>query len=136
MEGLVILLALPVSFVSSAVYSIILKIFIKPNSKISILIFWTSSLVLFALSCEVISVVLVGPVGLAKFMGFIYYWIHLGLFFLAVPSLVNILALQERFSLISKWYVAATASMVLAYLIILLQYYVTYTSLDIRFSSN
>jgi len=98
MEGLVLILIMPLSFVLSSVYSILLIRFIKPHTKLSTFMFWPSSVVIYALILETILVTAIGPNGLVELLGSSYFQIHLGIFILSVPSLVTILALQKKVS--------------------------------------
>lgn len=136
MEMFGAILAIPVSFVSSGLYSVFLFAFIKPHAKLSTFLFWPSLVVLTALSWEIVLTILVGPKGLEELMGPTYFRIHVGIFFLSVPSLVNAIALQRRFSIISKWYIIAPACSILTILIIMLQFYVTDILFGIDHSSH
>ena len=125
MEGFALILNMPLSFVLSSVYSILLIRFIKPHTKLSTFMFWPSSVVIYALILETILVTAIGPNGLVELLGSSYFQIHLGIFILSVPSLVTILALQKKFPKISKWYITALICVALATHVLLLQYHVT-----------
>jgi len=125
MEILGIALSVPAAFIASAVYYFIVRWVIFRWPLISTAFYWSSILVLAVLFAEFVSVVIVSPLTLDAAIGQAYYPIHIILFFLAIPSLVNVLQIQKRVPFFSRWYVISFLCILLDLAIVLLQYYVS-----------
>lgn len=127
MEILGIALSVPVPFVASIVYGIIIGKVIRLWQFLSTPLLMFSLLVLSLLTFELIGVLTLGVVRVQEIVGDQYYAIHLGLFFLAVPSMANLLTIQRSVPNLSKWYVIGPVCSILALCSVLLQYDVSET---------
>ncbi len=76
-------------------------------------------MVLFAI--EAIAVASAGAIEVRKVVGSLYYPVHLLLFFLIVPSIVNVMRIQKRTAFVSKWYVIGPVCALLGLGIVLFQ---------------
>jgi hypothetical protein len=125
MELFGILLSAPFLFVISIVYAVLIR---KVTDRWVILtkpILWMSSGIMVLFAIEAIAVVSAGTIEVRKAVGSLYYPVHLLLFFLTVPSIVNVMRLQRRIALVSKWYVIAPVCALLGLGIVLFQYVVS-----------
>jgi len=125
MELFAIMLSFPMSFLCSTVYAVIINRITTRWSIFSTPLLWISFLILILLLFEVIAVILIGALDLREAIGRPYFPIHLFLFFLALPSAVNIMKLQRIAPLFTKWYVIGSVSAFLGLGIVLLQYAVS-----------
>ena len=125
MELYGIALSVPMSFVASIIYSLIVGKITSLWIFLSRPLIWISSLVLVLGVLEVVAVLTLGVVDLQDIVGTQYYRLHLTLFFLVSPSIVNIMKIQQAIPLFRKWYVIGTACSILTLCIVLLQYHVS-----------
>lgn len=117
-----IIFSVPMSFACGAIYSnIVGKIILKWNN-LTQLLRALSGIILALSVLEVIGVSTVGALKLREVIGIAYYPIHSILFFLTLPSLVNILKIQRRTPFLSKWYFIGFACAIIGLGIVLLQY--------------
>jgi hypothetical protein len=122
MEMYGIIFSVPMAFACGAIYSIVIgKIILKWNTLTQPLRV-LSVVILALLVLEFIGVSTVGTLKLREIIGAAYYPIHSILFFLTLPSLVNIMKIQRRTPFLSKWYVIGFACAVIGLGIVLLQY--------------
>lgn len=125
MENFGIILSIPFFFVASIVYAFIIgKIVVRWNFLLTPLV-WISRTILFLLIVEFLSVLILGVKNVRETIGQSYYSIHSIIFFLTIPSLVNVMKLQKKIPLISKWYIIGIVCAIFALSIILFQYYVS-----------
>ena len=127
MEIFAIGLSVPGSFAAGIVYSFIIG---KVTSRWKILappLLWLSGAVLILFVIETAGVALAGVLRLRDAVGPSFYWIHLALFFFTLPSLVNVMRIQQSIPLLSKWYVIGPLCAVVGLFVVLLQYHVSET---------
>ena len=122
MELFGITFSLPVIFVTSALYSLVPKRIISRWLRTSRVFLVVSLVILGLLLADFICVVSIGTLTLRAFIGPAFYPIHFTLFFLAVPSLANVLQLQRGVPFFSKWYITALACTIFGLCVVLLQY--------------
>ena len=125
MESFGIILSVPAAFISSIIYAVVLR---KVTTKLPFLIFpllWASVIVLMIGLLEFCSIATVGTISLREAVGGLHYPIHIGLFFLTLPALANIMRLQNRFCLLSRWYSIGSLCAVIGLCIVLQQYVVS-----------
>jgi hypothetical protein len=128
MEIFGILCSIPAAFCASAIYARILRsAILSPRARR--LVLWTSVSVLGSLSGEWILLATVGAVRGRQIVGPSFYPVHLIVFFLAIPALVNILVLTRRDSILGSvlgaWIVVGILGAVLALPVVLTQYIVS-----------
>ena len=102
MELFGILLSAPFLLVASVVYAVLVG---KVNGRWPICskpLLWASFAVITLFMVEVIAVVSVNPIAIREAIGSLYYPVHLILFFLIVPSIVNVMRIQRRFRAFSR----------------------------------
>ena len=125
MELLGIVLSIPVAFVASMLYCLLLdRVVLKLEGPSR----WlrTVSLIILALfAVELILLVTLGPVRSRGLLGPGFYAAHIVLFFLGTPALANLLVLRPRRGGLAKWYVAAALCTLFAFFLVLLQYSVS-----------
>jgi hypothetical protein len=125
MEVFGIIFSVPVIFAASNIYVFIIgKVIARPRFLAGPL-WWISVLLVAMAILESICAMALGPVRLREIIGPSYYGVHVTLFVLAVPGLVNIMKLQERIRFLTKWYVIGTSSALFGLCVILLQYAVS-----------
>jgi hypothetical protein len=125
MELFAIMLSFPMSFLCSTIYAVIINRITKRWTILFTPLFWISFLILILLLVEVTAVIFIGALGLREAIGPPYFPIHLFLFFLALPSAVNIMKLQRIAPLFAKWYAIGSVCAFLGLGIVLLQYAVS-----------
>ncbi len=120
-----ILFSLPAAFIASSIYSAVLTRILKHWAHLEKIIKLPSIFILILIGIEVLGVALIGTLKLRLIVGEAYYPIHFVLFVLGVPALANLMQVQRRFPILSKWYVTAMICMVMGFGLVLLQYMVT-----------
>lgn len=111
--------AMPAAFVASALYSQVL-VRLALSGNLRRLVLWVSVALLVALVIEWVLLANLGAVGCRSVMGPAFYPLHLVLFFLAVPSLANILVVGRAVPV--GWPVIGLLSGALALPVVLTQY--------------
>ncbi len=124
MELYGVVLSVPGFFVLGSVYSLILKWLIAPHARLSKLFLWGGVAVLFLWAVELIAVTNVGPTELAAALGPSFIVVHTVLLTLSVPSLANLIRLQDILPRVARWYVAGPCCGLFAPVVILLQIHV------------
>lgn len=124
MEVFGILFSIPVSFVASLVYCFVLAKFIARLKTLSRLMWHVSVVVLLAFGGEVLLLVSLGAVRARALLGPGFYVGHLLLFLLGPPALANVLLLRKGRPRL-PWYAAVPFCVVLAFVLVLLQYSVS-----------
>lgn len=125
MELFGIMLSVPMSFVASSIYSVIIKKLTMKWKFLANPILWISALILSLIILEFLGVVTFGTIKLRETIGQSYYPIHTFLFFFALPSLVNVMRLQRKINFLSKWYVIGIACALFGLCVVLMQYSVS-----------
>jgi hypothetical protein len=126
MELFGIVLSIPVAFVASLLYCLLLDRLVLKMEVPSRWLRRGSLLILALFAVELILLVTLGPVRSRGLLGSGFYAAHLILFFLGPPALANLLVLRRpRGGVLAKWYVAAAACTVFAFFLVLLQYSVS-----------
>lgn len=125
MELFGIILSIPAAFIASVIFAFIIrKITIKLQYLVLPLL-WVSTFVLVIGILEFCCLLVLGTLKLSEAIGSLYYPIHTAVFFLMLPSLVTIMRLQNRFSILSKWYAIGSLCAVIGLCIVLQQYFVS-----------
>jgi hypothetical protein len=127
MELFGILFSIPLIFVTSIIYAFIIR---KVTEKFGFLtkpLLWVSAVLLATVLLEFVGVATVGSIKLRESIGPSFHSIHIALFSLAVPALVNIMRLQKRYPLLSRWYIIGFFCALCGLCIVLLQYVVSET---------
>ena len=125
MELFGIAFSIPVAFVASMLYCLLLARVIAKYEQPSRWLRVTSCLVLASFACELALLVSLGTVRSRSLLGPGFYVAHLILFFLGPPALANLLVLRTQNGFIAKWYVAGALCTVFAFFLVLLQYTVS-----------
>lgn len=125
MEIFGIMLSVPFIFVTSSIYAVIIG---KVTGRLQFLIvplLWISGLLLTMIVLEFIGIITVGPVRLRETIGPSYYTIHIALFLFAVPGMANIMKLQKKTCLLSKWYIVGICCAIFGLCAVVMQYVVS-----------
>ncbi len=122
MELFTIMFSVPVSFVMSSIYALIVKKITTKWAPLIVPLFWISGIILTLLILEFVGVLTVGVIRLRETIGVLYYPLHIFLFFLFWPSLANTMGMQRRIGVLSKWYIIGLACAFLGLCVTLLQY--------------
>lgn len=122
MENFGIALSVPVSAVAGIVYALIFEKVARRWQFLLSPLLWISSLILTLLAIEAIGALTVGAVELRKEIGPSYELLHGILFFLALPSLVNVMRLQKRIPFLAKLYVISGACAIAGLAVVLLNF--------------
>jgi hypothetical protein len=125
MELFGITLSVPVIFVTSIIYAFIIRKVTEKNVFLINPLLWVSAVLLVTVLLEFVGVAIVGSIKLRESIGPSFYSIHITLFFLAVPALVNIMRLQNRYPLLSRWYIIGFFCAICGLCVVLLQYVVS-----------
>ena len=122
MELVGIALSIPVAFVVSALYCLLLsRVVLKFERSIRYLRA-ASYAVLALFAIEVLLLITLGSVRSSALIGRGFYATHLFIFFSGPPALANILVLRRRSKQSFKWYTVACVCTIFAFLLVLLQY--------------
>ncbi len=125
MELFGIMFSVPVSFVVSSIYALIIKKITTKWTIVVVPIFWISGTILALLILEFFAVLTLGAIKLRETIGTLYYPLHIFLFFLFWPSLANLMGMQRRIAFLSKWYIIGITCAFLGLCVTLLQYLVS-----------
>jgi hypothetical protein len=125
MELFGLMFSLPASFIATVVYAHILNLTVKRSPLVSRLFVIASCVVLSLLVLEFIGVATAGPLHLRRTIGPHFYTLHVVLFFLGVPALANLMQLQKRVLLITKWAITGCVCACLGFSVFLLQFVVS-----------
>jgi hypothetical protein len=121
MELLGIVLSVPVAFVASMLYCLVIAKVISKWIAFSRLIRRASYVLLALLLVEILLLVTIGAVRSRVLLGPGFYVAHMVFFFLCTPALANILVLQQRAMVVGRWYVAGLICTVFAFGLVMLQ---------------
>jgi hypothetical protein len=122
MELFGIMFSVPVSFVATSIYAVIIKRITTKRTYLIVPLFWISGVILTLIILEFVGVLTVGAIRLREIIGVQYYPLHISVFFLFWPSLANIMGMQRRIGFLSKWYMIGIACAFLGLCVTLLQY--------------
>jgi hypothetical protein len=125
MELFGIMFSVPVSFVVSSIYALIIKKITTKWTVLVVPIFWISGTILALLILEFFAVLTLGAIKIRETIGTLYYPLHIFLFFLFWPSLANLMGMQRRIAFLSKWYIIGITCAFLGLCVTLLQYVVS-----------
>ena len=121
MELFGLIFSVPFIFVSSCLYLSFLKRIISFMPWITGIFLIPSIFIIILLVLEIIGVATVGTLNLRSFIGPIFYKIHTVIFFLAVPSLSNVMQLQKKFPILHNKLGIALVCTVYGLVVVLLQ---------------
>ena len=123
MELFAIVGSVPAAFVAAAVYSMLLRrLALQPWSKTVVVS--VSALVLAGLVVEWLLLLTVGVLPLRQALGPAFEVVHLSLFALAIPALVQTLVLLKPDSAVSSWLAVGAFAAALALPVVSTQYVV------------
>jgi hypothetical protein len=122
MELFGIVLSIPVAFVASMLYCLLLRKVVSKLMRLSRLLRITSYLVLSLFSIELVLLITIGAVSSRGLLGPGFYVAQVIFFFLCPPALANVLVLRPKTGVVSQWWVAGALCTVLAFCLVLLQY--------------
>jgi hypothetical protein len=120
MELFGIVLAVPAAFVASVVYASILRR-IRLAGVFRRAVAWGSYVILCGLLIEWVALIAVGAVGCRTAIGPMFFILHLVIYFLAVPALVNLLVLEAPDTGWSSWLAVGVFGGMLAFPMVLTQ---------------
>lgn len=122
MELFGILLSVPVAFIASLVYCLMLANVVVRFDRIRRWLWWVSVFVLAGFVTEVLLLATNGATGARMKFGPGFYAAHVLLFFVGTPALANVLMLRKGSGLIGRWYVVVPLCTAFALVLVLLQY--------------
>jgi len=125
MEIVGIILSVPIAFVCSMLYCLLLAKVISKFQRLSYILQSLSVFALMVFVFEIVLLITIGPVRSRAILGPSFYIAHISLFFLGPPALANVLVLRAGPQLFRKWYVAGLLCTVFAFFLVLLQYTVS-----------
>jgi hypothetical protein len=125
MEIFGILFSIPVAFIATSLYCLILYKFVRKSELARQIFRMVSYFVLTLFAVEVVLLMIFGVVRSRELLGPGIFVLHLICFFLGPPALVNVLVLKPIDNLSSRWYVVCTLATIFAFLLVLLQYSVS-----------
>jgi hypothetical protein len=114
MEFLGILLSFPVTAAASIVYTLLAVRFLPKLWQFRTLLLTISWSALAMLLFEILAVVKFGILGSRALFGYSFVVLHTFTFFIAPPSVVNVLLIHTNFRFRSAWFVLAMLCFVLA----------------------
>lgn len=110
---------------ASAVYRLLLLAVANRWRWIKPLFLWASYLVLAAVLAEWIFLAIRGSVGTRALLGHAYYSVHVLIFFLATPALMNALVLPDPSNRCARWWFTVPFCTALAFVLVVQQYAVS-----------
>jgi hypothetical protein len=125
MELFGIAFSIPGAFVAGAIYRLLLLAVANRWRWIKPLLLWASYLVLAAVLAEWIFLATRGSVGTRMLLGHAYYSVHVLIFFLGTPALMNALILPDPSSGRARWWFAVPLCTALAFVLVVQQYVVS-----------
>jgi hypothetical protein len=125
MELFGIVLSVPVAFVCSMLYCLLLVKVVAKSKQISQFLRVVSTLVLGLFLVELVLLITLGSVRSRGLIGPSFYVVHTVLFFLGTPALANVLILRRSDGLFRRWYVTGIICTAFAFFLVLLQYSVS-----------
>jgi hypothetical protein len=125
MELFGIVLSIPVAFIASMLYCLLLAKAVSKSAKLSRSLRIASYAVLSLFAVEMLLLITIGVVRSRGLLGPGLYIAHVVFLFVCTPALANVLVLRPKQGTISKWWVAGTICTVFAFGLVLLQYSVS-----------
>ena len=125
MELFGIVFSIPAAFIASVVYRVFVLKLHASWSWVKPVFLLASYVVLGVILVEWILLLLLGAVGARLLVGPMFYPIHVGVFVLGTPALLNILILSPSSKHAGRWLQASSLSTVLALVLVLQQYLVS-----------
>jgi len=126
MELFGIALSVPVALAASMLYCFFLDREVLKFERPRQWLLFTSYVVLGLFAAELVMLESLGVMRSSSILGpSFFYFAHLTLFFLGVPSFANFLLLNQRRRVAVGWYAAAALCTVFAFFLVLLQYSVS-----------
>ena len=122
MELFGIVLSIPVAFVASMVYCLLLAKVVSRFDLLSHSLRLASYGVLSLFALEIVLLLTLGAVRSRGLIGPAFYVTHLVLFFLCTPALANVFVLRPARGVLSRWYIAGALCTIFAFCLVLLQY--------------
>ena len=122
MEIFGIIFSVPVAFVASVVYCIILVKVVRKYERTSRLLRWASAVVLAGFVVEVILLATMGAVRSRRMIGPGFYLAHSAVFFLGTPALANMFLLRRRTAFFRWSCISVVCCTMFALGLVLLQY--------------
>jgi hypothetical protein len=125
MELFGIAFSIPVAFVASMLYCLLMDRVVLKLERPSRWLRTISLLILVLFAAELILLVRLGSVRSRGLLGPSFYVAHVVFFFVGTPALANLLVLRPKGGVLAKGYVAAAACTLFAFFLVLLQYRVS-----------
>lgn len=125
MELLGIALSIPVAFVASSLYFVLLVKIVSRSTRLSRALRIASYIALTLFAIELLLLLSLGSVRSRALLGPGFFVAHLLIFFAGVPALANVLVLRSNRGVFANWYVVAAICTLLAFSLVLLQYTVS-----------
>jgi hypothetical protein len=125
MELFGIALSVPVAFVASALYCLLLFKTESRSVRLSHGLRIASYFVFLLFSIEIVLLLTIGAVRSRGLLGPGFYVAHLIILFAGPPALANILVIRSKRPVFAKWYVVAALCTLFAFFLVLLQYSVS-----------
>jgi hypothetical protein len=123
MELFGLALSIPVALVASMLYCFFLDRVVLKFERPRCWLLFTSYVVLAFFAAELVMLEILGAARSSAILGrSFFYFAHLTLFFLGIPSLANFLLLNQRRRLALGWYGAAFLCTVFGFFLVLVQY--------------
>jgi hypothetical protein len=125
MELLGMALSIPVAFVASSLYFILLVKIVSKSDRLSRALRIASYIVLTLFAIELLLLLTFGSVRSRAFLGPGFFVAHILIFFAGTPAFANILVLRSKRGVFANWYVVAVLCTLFAFCLVLLQYTVS-----------
>jgi hypothetical protein len=125
MELFGIALSVPVAFIASSLYCMLLVKFVSRSTGLSRALRIASYFLLTLFAIEVLLLLTLGSVRSRALLGPGFYVVHFLIFLAGVPALANILVLRSKRGVFANWYVVAALCTLFAFCLVLLQYTVS-----------
>ena len=122
MELFGIVLSIPVAFVASMLYCLLLAKVVSKSAILSSGLRIASYVVLSLFAVEILFLIAIGAVRSRGLLGPGFYVAHVVFFFVCTPALANVLVLRRKQGTISKWWIAGAICTAFAFGLVLLQY--------------
>jgi len=125
MELFGIAASIPVAFIMIALYRFILLKAVARFRWAAALLRPASYVVLGLFAVEIGLLATLGAIQSRALIGPVFFIGHIIVFFFGAPALANVILLRKPSGAASKWYVISSLCTILAFFLVLLQYYVS-----------
>jgi hypothetical protein len=122
MELFGIVLSIPVAFVASMLYCLLVAKVVSKFELFGRYLRLASFGVLSLFAVEILLLVTLGAVRSRALLGPAFYIAHIVLFFLCTPALASVLVLRRTPGVLRTWYIAGVLCTIFAFFLVLLQY--------------